>query len=721
MQLPPDFDFRTLSVEDLLEARDQHQAALSNMQNVVATAIGKFRRRLGDSAATTWHRRHGRPPRTLLNSEVTDDSFPCVLVFVEGWIDLKEFEQTRRPVAAQTAPRQNVRHLVPQLLYLPDGRSVPTCVVMVDWEDRPPESLPWTDVHFPSNLLGGGFGVVTTVQGVDHVGTVACLVTDGEQLYALTARHVAGSGGQAVNTRCRGEAVLVGQSAGRDLPPVPFSEVYPGWPGDRTISVQDSGLIRLERVERWSSQLFGIGELANPADLNTTNISLDLIGAPVRSYGARSHDLMVGEICGLFPRFKSMGGVDYVADLLIGPRDRNADALKVQPGDSGSLWVDDSPEAGTRRKPVAVNWGALDLEGGRNTYYLALASFVSQVCRRLNVEVVTGHNIGYHPVWGKPNHALLATAAAGLLPPDDPLYQFLWADGDRKPALETLSGVPDDWKRAPYSRGSEGPNHYASVDFSLANPGLLSDVALDPEAWMEFYLKHPVAKGDWKKRGALPFRIWQVFDDLLAMAGDASNDVPERARRFCCGCGLLAHYVADACNPAHVTQWGLGHPDWTNPRKGSDFHHVWDSPPLTDEQVGERIGSWSPPSIADGAGAGRQALDLMLETLDAVKLGPFVRNRADDPTGAIDAADAYVQGDGGMEAMAERAGRGCALLRALWRSAWAAVEAEGLADRFIAELHVQDLQSIYEEDLFLESVTIQHLAVVNGKLELHAH
>ena len=88
-RFPPPRDYSSLSVKDLLDARDAYHLHLSHLDSVVATAISRYRIRKGD-----WYEKH--PPseprpadfprvageRTLYNSVVTDWSWPCVLVFV---------------------------------------------------------------------------------------------------------------------------------------------------------------------------------------------------------------------------------------------------------------------------------------------------------------------------------------------------------------------------------------------------------------------------------------------------------------------------------------------------------------------------------------------------------------------------------------------------------------------------------------------------------------
>ncbi|MGO7609288.1 hypothetical protein ACC695_38475, partial [Rhizobium ruizarguesonis] len=59
----------------------------------------------------------GRGERTLTNSEVRAYSWPAVLVFVEKWVPPEEFGP------------DSLEKMVPPNLYLPDGRTVPVCVI----------------------------------------------------------------------------------------------------------------------------------------------------------------------------------------------------------------------------------------------------------------------------------------------------------------------------------------------------------------------------------------------------------------------------------------------------------------------------------------------------------------------------------------------------------------------------------------------------------------
>src|SRR6187431_188350 len=85
-------NFRSLSIKDLLAARDQYHYHLMNRANVVGTAIGLYLIRKTDPApdpsrASTPKSKKPKLARTFENSEVRNYSWPCVLVLVKQWIE----------------------------------------------------------------------------------------------------------------------------------------------------------------------------------------------------------------------------------------------------------------------------------------------------------------------------------------------------------------------------------------------------------------------------------------------------------------------------------------------------------------------------------------------------------------------------------------------------------------------------------------------------------
>src|SRR5262249_23899002 len=114
--LVADHSFNSLSLPDLLIARDQFHAHLMQKANVVGTAVGRYLIRNTDPAPVPGGP-PARPPepkkeRTLENSGVRDYSWPCILVFVSRWADDNEFG-IRGAYA--------VSDHVPKAIYLPGG------------------------------------------------------------------------------------------------------------------------------------------------------------------------------------------------------------------------------------------------------------------------------------------------------------------------------------------------------------------------------------------------------------------------------------------------------------------------------------------------------------------------------------------------------------------------------------------------------------------------
>src|SRR5689334_1621157 len=213
-RFPPVPNYNLNSIRDLLDAREHYHVHLSNLPNVVGTAIGRY----------MFHQ-HTAPgqkvdePKTLFNTEITERSWPCVLVFVNSWQPKRAF-------------RKNPDNMVPSRLYLPDGRVVPTCVIVV--QDEQIVSSPEPQLSFPKTLMGGGFLTISEVQGKEHIGSVGCLVTDGDLTYALTNRHVTGPSGRPIYTVMRGERQRIGQAHSNQIVNRPFADMYRGWAGTNT-------------------------------------------------------------------------------------------------------------------------------------------------------------------------------------------------------------------------------------------------------------------------------------------------------------------------------------------------------------------------------------------------------------------------------------------------------------------------------------------------------
>ncbi len=594
-------DFNLLSLRDLLAARDQFHLHLIHKANVVATAVGRYRIRKSDpwpkednpSGDPQGHARL-HTVRTLDNSEVRPYSWPAILVFVDSWMKPGDFAH----------PDESV----PSAVFMPNGQKVPICVILVNKNDVRDETD--ANYNYPANMMGGGYPVICDVQGREHVASVACLVTDGNKTFALTNRHVAGEPGTRISAIVGRNKTEIGTSASKQLSRKLFKELYPGWPGDNVYVDLDVGLIEVDDVNQWTTQVYGVGEIGQLVDLDVSDISLRLIGCPVRAHGAASGD-MRGEICALFYRFKSVAGFEYVADALIGPT--TSGPLGTRPGDSGTLWLTDEKIAKSGKKraksseeeaksgeqgakpdvrPIALQWGGqVFVDGAKQSSSYALATFLSTVCNELDVTLLRDWNTGLPEYWGAVGHYSIATKACDAIR-NAKLKKLMTANLERisfkvgdinkkqmaglsKLDFVPLADVPDMvWKVGPHKRGGmsspEHANHFADMDRKL-NPklpegatlldicdGKPQNVAVD--VWRRYYdavqKQFPKEK---ESRGLLPFRVWQIYDAMVSFVKAGQAD------KFVCAAGIVSHYVGDSCQPLHISYMFNGDPDHTVP------------------------------------------------------------------------------------------------------------------------------------------------------------
>ncbi|HXG94006.1 MAG TPA: hypothetical protein VNN73_16800 [Blastocatellia bacterium] len=716
---PPRRDFHSLSVKDLLEAREAYHVHLAHLENVVATAIGLYRIRETDPDAEdpkNWRDRRCSPPRTLQNTVVRRWSWPCLLVFVDKWATQEEMA------------RQDPNQVVPRMLYMPDGRVVPTCVIFAEKQTAAPPPL--QNLTFPGELIGGGYPLVTDVQGAPHVGSIGCLVTDGDSVYALTNRHVTGDEGREIFSFMQGKRVRIGTSHKSQIGKKLFKDVYHEWPGLRSYINLDAGLIHIDDLSYWTAQVFGIGELDEPVDLNTDTISLDLIGCPVRAFGGASGEL-IGEIQALFYRYRSIGGFEYVSDLLIGPRSKDK-PIKTIPGDSGTLWFFDhemssekAKERGAagararRLRPIALQWGghALMDESGESKLQFALASCLSTICRELDVDVIPDWNIGHSEYWGKTGHYKIAATACALVTnqklkkllqnnlsviafDDQAIRDGMLKRIDSKQFVP-LADVPDLVWRA--TRKIDEGNHFADMDQEGKGDfkgktllKLCEDPAnLNIDVWNSFYDSLNIGF----KRGALPFRVWQIYNDMVKFVSEG------KIAEFVCAGGILSHYVGDACQPLHVSFLHHGRPG--HPEE-NDVHSKYETSmldrfaPDVIAGINQTLGnSKAKADVKGGHDAALSVIGLMRDTVK--KLPP------------IKVIEAFNDANGNLGQMWNTLGKrttscmadGCLRLAALWASAWREGGGNKIPASKLGEVNRNTLKALYNNKNFLPAFRLK--------------
>ena len=774
LPFPPPRDYASLSVRDLLDARDAYHVHLSSLANVVATAIGRYLIHQDD-----WYATHPpdiarpknvprlRAARTLANSVVRPWSWPAVIVFVRQW---------EQPAALGA-------QLVPRALYLPDGRVVPTCVV----EAEPDESMPGAagGPAQVSDLLGGGYACLRSHQGETSTGTIGCLVRKAGTYYALTNRHVAGGETEQVEAVVRGGTIPIGKTSNIAVDRLLMSAVFPEWAGARTYLTLDAGLIRIDNIRDWTSQVFGIGEVGEIFDATAQTVTLDLIGCPVRAFGAVS-GVSEGEIRALFFRYQSLGGFDYATDLLIGPRRRSDPeageaAPLTRPGDSGTIWFYDPPmtppaddgaddvgerelpvERGARARrlrPLAMQWGGQRLLAGSESTTFALASFVSTICRTLDVQLLRDWSLGHDEYWGKTGHFAIGWKACDLL--SGTLGQLMKLNQVRigfndarlgqgsafrlgRGEFVPLADVPDYVWLNP--RGHEGEQHFADIDIQDIDGGtaMLDRCLADPAnisatVWKQ-YFDGFAAEQVGPEAGCLPFRVWQIWEAMVAFLHNGD------ALRFVAAAGVLAHYVGDASQPLHCsylhhgkppmrTRHGRKYPWRSNSQKFKDFkktpaakiHAIYeqrmfeiDAPALL-TAVNAALQGAGP--AADAIASGHDAATALIGLMGAAfqRLRPMAIIDADDPGLPPQArADRLWRTPSIRQATIDSLRDSVRLLARLWETAWAAGGGDQLAASKIKRYSEASLNAVcrQEHDTFVPSLSLDEMAA-SGNFDPH--
>src|SRR3954466_14558644 len=110
------YQHTSLSLKDLIEARETFHVHLMNKRNVIATSVGRYRMRKSDIHSGIYRPNNTYPKteRTLENICVMEDvSWPCILVFLKKW------------ESEMDLIHDGGNNIVPKAIYMPDGRVVP--------------------------------------------------------------------------------------------------------------------------------------------------------------------------------------------------------------------------------------------------------------------------------------------------------------------------------------------------------------------------------------------------------------------------------------------------------------------------------------------------------------------------------------------------------------------------------------------------------------------
>jgi hypothetical protein len=707
-------EYAALNLPDLLLARERNHAELTQKAHVMGTAIGYYLIRKSDPPLKkrSVGERGERGERTLANSEVRDYSWPCILVFVDQWKRDEELHW---------------KDVVPASLYLDGHRKVPVCVVLAPKMDA--LEVPIRPVVYPSSRIGGGFPLIADVQGRQHIASIGCLVRDGHTVYALTNRHVTGEEGEVVYARIAGETVRIGVSSKKQLTRQPFHRVYPNWSGNHTFLNLDVGLIRVDDLNDWTTDVYGIGTIGPLADVSDENLTLRLIDCPVRAYGCGSGP-MQGAIKALFYRYKSVGGFDYVADFLVGPRSEQ-EPLNTHPGDSGTLWLLESGSQGMM--PIGLQWGGQVFAGDgveqKSSY--ALVTCLSTVCNLLDVDLIPDWNTGVTEYWGEVGHFAIGALACTVTFQGLPGLQQLMSKNMERVGFKVddlkqtdkvlknkahfafvpLADVADDvWRIIRAGTGetnNDENNHFADMDQKAGSGRFkgkdLLEVCqdpnnIDPAVWLEFYQTVPGTNP-----GALPFRVWQGYN--LMVEALKKGDVAE----FVNVAGCVSHYVGDACQPLHISR--LHHGDPENATSVSKkVHSVYETQMLNahaadivDGMVDQLKGKTVTGSFTGGKGAAARVIRLMRETVAALPPQDIVDayNEEHSPADRLE----RLFKDFGDKTI-DRMVAGCVCMADIWASAWKEGGGKDIPASELVEIDSGVLSTRYRKPDFFPSMSL---------------
>lgn len=409
-------NFQSLSLMDLIQARDANHYSLISKKNVVATAIGLYRIRHDDPWPTREQPSQGkkkvqRKKRTLFNSEIRPYSWPCIYVFVSEW-------ETEADLA-----KENVSDVVPKTVAFDKGRvHVPVCIIEAKKQSYSKDLKINRNGIAPRNFYGPGNPVINRdAQGINRIATAGCIVKDSEKYYVLTNKHASGKKGTMMYSVKGYQDVPIGTTSVKGISRKNVKEVYPHFLSEYQYLQMDIGLIEVDDIKGWKTDIAGIPNVEDVLDLYDNNFTLQLIGCKVTGLSAIS-GMLHGEIQGLFYRYKAIGGYEYLSDFLIGPRsnpeqpgtaaEETERGFNVHHGDSGTLLLleydlstsDDIKVV--KYFPFALLWGRHEFieSKAHNVQPYALATSLSTAINILNLDFVKDIALDNDFIWGYDGH-----------------------------------------------------------------------------------------------------------------------------------------------------------------------------------------------------------------------------------------------------------------------------------------------------------------------------
>jgi len=356
-----------------------------------------------------------------------------------------------------------------------------------------------------------------------------------------------------------------------------------------------------------------------------------------------------------------------------------------------------------------------------------LATSLSTILRSLDVDLISDWNTGHTEYWGKAGHykvaatacAITGGAAKSIITKNAENISFsdsAISEGSVTPepkAFVPLADVADlVWRT---TRKKDSANHFADMDAKPAKGKFAGKMLLDltknganidAKTWVEFYQS---VGTDTQHMGALPFRVWQMFD--IAVASLLAGKVDE----WVAAMGLMAHYVGDACQPLHVSSLHHGRPGHPEEER---VHSVYETNMLDRftldlvQKVNAAVKTLpAPPNVNNGSEAAGAVVELMRRTFHF--LPPI------DVINAFNEADGQeriphmwdVLGDRTAECIAS----GARTLAMLWESAWAMGGGAQLPAAKIKTIDPHKLTALYNDATFVPSEFLPNMIAMLHK------
>jgi hypothetical protein len=772
--LNPLTDFHALSLRDLLEARDLFHLHLTERKGVIATAVGRYLIREADSWPGQRPVRKHHGPKLLSNVHIRPYSWPCVIVFVDRWVP--EHDLRRHGYTAGD--------IVPNALHMPNGKVVPVCVVeappMTETRTTPrslvfPKEFIGGGYPVIANVQEqehfASIGCLVTDGHTIYAATSRHVTgTPGEVLYSeldgkrceigvSSDKQLSRLAFKDIYKDWPGQDVYLNADVGliRITDATVWTpQVYSIGVVDRLadLSIENISLQLVKAKVRAygcaSGELFGriwalfyryksVGGFEYVADL--------FIGArPNESFQTYPGDS--GTLWLLEPP-----GKPEPDDVENYPAAKKAYAAAL-PGKSSKRQASAAATAGKAMlRPIALQWGgqAFHSQSARTARSYALTTFLSTVCNHLEVDLVRDWGQALPEYWGTIGHFTIANIATTAVQNADARQFFktnllnitfqlpdITAQGTgglSKKEFVPLADVPDlAWKTGAFSRGPrhknpEEPNHFADMDEPPPGGGpTLLDLCknannVHPDVWIAHarLFKTKGSADPAHTAGLLPFRVWQIFDEMLRFAGKGD------AASFLTAAGVLAHYVGDACQPLHISYLHHGDPadpvnrvlQHTRGKKAGTSETVDDSANVHEDyeqnmfkgahgndlktRLGAKVSAGRAANIKSGREAALATIAMMRDTFTAIppaKLVKFYNKQLRAGKSKGDLLDALWNEfrDDTVDVMAG----GCRLLGRLWSSAWEEGQA-GSKIRPTRLLTTTELINCYKSRTFLQS------------------